>query len=329
MYYLVAVVSAILLLQGSEPIQSSAPPPTTKPFTDFWNRLVEWWPSWVVAFLIMVGAYIISRILKWLVRKAVRRVSTQGHIDILLARGVSAVIMGIGFLLAIAQLGVSLSAALATVGLASLGVGFALKDILGNMFAGITLLIQHPFTIGDQVKIGNEEGVVENVRIRDTQILTYEGERVYVPNQSVYSNPIINYTSTPSLRIDTSIGMRYEEDIEKAKRLCLEVMKDTRGIVDQPEPMVLVQAEPESVNLIMRFWMDSDRNRRLNVQSDVLQQTIERFKAEGLTIPYPIRTLEFHQPVESAAEREGSEGGRQFGFTPESSGGEEEEKPTD
>ncbi|MCG2795606.1 MAG: mechanosensitive ion channel [Actinomycetia bacterium] len=267
-----------------------------QPFIAFWHKLTESGPEWLLALVIMVVAYLLSKLVRSLVEKAVGRVRTEGYVNILIARAASAVILGIGFLLAMSQVGMSLSAVMATVGFVSVGIGFALRDVLSNLFAGITLLVQHPFTIGDQVQIGGQEGVVENVRVRDTQILTYAGERVYVPNQTVYSSPIINYTSTPSLRIDVRVGVRYDEDLVKAKRILKRMMEGTTGILDQPEPAVLVEAESECVVLVMRFWMGSDRNRRLKAQSDVLELAIKAFNREGIIIPYPDRTVEFHQP---------------------------------
>jgi len=268
------------------------------PFVNLWHKIADYGPRWLVALVIMVVAYLLSRLVKSLVERAVGRVSTEGYINILIARGASAVVLGIGVLLALGEIGMSLSGALAAVGLASVGIGFALKDVLGNLFAGITLLIQHPFTIGDQVQIGGQEGVVENVRVRDTQMLTYSGERVYIPNQMVFENPIINFTSTPSLRLDVTVGVRYDEDLEKAKRILKRIMEGTTGVLEQPEPAVLVETESECVVLVMRFWMGSDRNRRLKVKSDVRELVIKAFNMEGITIPYPIRTVEFYQPKE-------------------------------
>ncbi|MBN1288754.1 MAG: mechanosensitive ion channel [Actinobacteria bacterium] len=274
----------------------------SQPFTDLWNKFIEAGPRYVMALAILVTAWLVSRLAKTLIKKSISRASTQGHIDILIARIVSGIILGIGFLLALGEIGISLSGLLAAVGLASLGIGFALQDILSNLFAGIILLLQHPFTIGDQVMIGQEEGTVENVRIRDTQILTYEGERVYIPNQMVFSNPIVNYTSTPSLRIDVRISIRYDADVDKARRLIKEVLKSKNGILEQPEPMILSEAEPEALILVARFWMGSDRNRRLNVQSEVLELIVKSFNSAGITIPYPIRTVEFLPNQEADAD---------------------------
>ncbi|MBK5093275.1 MAG: mechanosensitive ion channel [Actinobacteria bacterium] len=260
-----------------------------QPFVDLWNRIVKIGPEWLVALAIIVVAWILSRLIRKLVQKVVGRTSTEGHIDILIARGVEAVIIAIGVILALSEVGMSLSVAMAALGLMSVGIGFALKDILGNLLAGVILLVQHPFTIGDQVRVGEQEGTVENVRVRDTQVLTYDGERVFIPNQTVFNSPIINYTSTPTLRNDIRIGIKYAEDIEKARQIAVKILSTSVGTKNQPRPVVLVESEEEYVALILRFWVESDRNRNLKIRSDIVERLLEAFQADDIDFLHEVR----------------------------------------
>ena len=260
-----------------------------QPFVDLWNKIVRIGPRWLVALAILVVSWVLARLIRKLVQKIVGRTSTEGHIDILIARGVEAVIIGIGVIVALSEVGMSLSAAMATVGLASVGIGFALKDILGNLFAGVILLVQHPFTIGDQVRVGEQEGTVENVRVRDTQILSYDGERVFIPNQTVFNSPIINYTSTPTLRNDIRIGIKYAEDIEKARQIAVKILSTSVGTKNQPRPVVLVESEEEYVALILRFWVESDRNRNLKIRSDIVENLLQAFQADDIDFLHEVR----------------------------------------
>lgn len=253
-----------------------------QPFTDLWNKIKDTGPRWLVALAIVVFTYLVARLMGKLVQKAIGRTSTQGHVDILIGRAVSALILLLGAILALSEVGMSLSAALATLGLASVGIGFALQDILANLFAGVILLVQHPFTIGDQVRVGDQEGTVENVRVRDTQILTYDGMRVFIPNKTVFSSPIINYSSTPSLRTDLRFSLRYARDIEKARAAALGILAESPGVQQQPTPLVLVESEEKHVSLVLRFWRDSDRNRGLRLGSDVTERLLTRLTAEGI-----------------------------------------------
>ncbi len=256
--------------------------PVSQPFTDLWEKITETGPRWLVALAILVVAYLVAHIVGKLVQKAVGRTSTQGHIDILIGRGVSALILLIGVILALSEVGMSLSAAMATLGLATVGIGFALQDILSNLFAGVILLVQHPFTIGDQVRVGEQEGMVENVRVRDTQILTYDGERVFIPNRTVFNSPIINYSSTPTLRTDLRVAIKFASEIEKARAIAVNTLAGVGGVLEQPEPVVLVESEEEHVVLIMRFWRDSDRNRGLKLSSDITEKLLYEFQVAGI-----------------------------------------------
>lgn len=231
---------------------------------------------------ILVIAYLLAKIIGRLVQKAVGRTSTEGHVDILIARGASALAIIVGVMLALTEVGMSFGHALAAFGLASVGIGFALQDVLGNLFAGVILLVQHPFTIGDQIRVGDQEGFVENVRVRDTVILTYDGERVFIPNRTVFSNPIINYSSTPSLRTDIRIGLKYNDDIERARGIALHALASVPGVLEQPEPVVLVESEEEHVALVLRFWRESDRNRGLKTTSDITERLLARLRAAGI-----------------------------------------------
>lgn len=253
-----------------------------KPFVDLWHKIQGWWPKVLVAIIILVVAWLLSRLGRKLVQKTVERSSTQGHVDILIARGVSALILAAGVVLALWELGISIGAVLAAVGLASLGIGFALQDILSNLFAGVILLIQHPFTMGDQIRVGEQEGVVENVRVRDTQILTYDGERVFIPNRTVFNTPIINFTSTRTLRTDIRIGIKYASQVKEARDIAIKTLAAIPGVLKQPEPVVLVESQEEFVVVVLRFWRDSDRNRGLKLNSDITERVLGKFQAAGI-----------------------------------------------
>ena len=253
-----------------------------KPFVDLWQRIVTVGPKWLVALAIFAVAYLLARVARTLVRRGVGRTSTQGHVDILVAQAVAAIIIIGGLIVALAEVGMSLAGALAAVGLASLGISFALQDILSNLFAGVILLVQHPFTIGDQIRVGELEGMVENVRVRDTQMLTYAGERVFIPNRTVYTNPIINYSSTPSIRVELKLAIKYQKDIKAARRVAMNAISGAAGVLEQPEPTLLVEPDDEHVDLVARFWTESDRNYSARVKSDVIERLLQSLSAAGI-----------------------------------------------
>ncbi len=259
-------------------------------FVEIWQKMVQLGPKWVVAIAIMLVTWACARLVRRAVQRIVSKTSTQGHVDILISRGASGIIIAMGVVLALSILGMSLSAALATIGLASVGIGFAMQDILSNFFAGIILLLQHPFTIGDQVRLGDLEGVVENIRVRDTQILTYGGERIFIPNKNVFSGPIINYTSTQTLRVDVPVKIKHAEDLDLAKKTARGVLRGFPGVMKQPSPLVLVKSESKEIELVLRFWIDSDRNRSQRLCSDVTEAVLNEFREKGIATIHEPRT---------------------------------------
>ena len=254
----------------------------SQPFTDLWHKITSDGPKLLIALAILVIAWVLAKLVGKLVQKAVGRTSTQGHVDILLGRGASALLLIVGAMIALSEIGMNFSHALAAFGFASVGIGFALKDVLGNLFAGVILLIQHPFTIGDQIRLSDQEGMVENIRVRDTQLLTYDGQRVFVPNMTVFSSPIVNYTSTPNLRRDVHFTILYAADIEQSRKVALGVLATNPAVLPQPEPVVLVECEDEFVELVLRFWTDSDRNRGMKLCSEVLERLMTELQAAGV-----------------------------------------------
>jgi len=240
-------------------------------FTDLWHKITNVGPKWLVALAILIIAWLLAKLVRWLVQKAISRTSTQGHVDILIARGAAALVFLAGIVVALSEIGMSFSAALAALGLASVGIGFALQGVLSNLFAGIVLLVQHPFTIGDQIRVGEQEGVVENIRVRDTQILSYAGERIFIPNKTVFDLPIINYASTSTLRIDLRVQLPEDADVRSSRDKALKVLESTEGVLQQPQPVVLIDPEKDALVMVLRFWADSDRNREKKLTSAVME----------------------------------------------------------
>lgn len=261
------------------PMQSAGVASVGQAFTDLWHKIANVGPKWLVALVILVITFIVAHFVRKLVQKAVGRASRQGNVDLLIARGASVLVWLLGIILALSEIGMSFTAALAALGLASVGIGFALQGVLSNLFAGVILLIQHPFVIGDQIRVGEQEGVVENIRVRDTQVLTYGGERVFIPNKTVFDSPIINFSSTSTLRFDLRVKVPCDADVGKAREIATKVLEGSSGVLPQPQPIVLLEPDKENVILVLRFWADSDRNRELKLKSAIMESLEGELKA--------------------------------------------------
>ncbi len=185
-------------------------------------------------------------------------------------------------------------------GITSVAIGFAFKDILQNFFAGILILWRQPFTVGDQIQSRNFEGVVEEINMRSTRIKTYDGERVILPNGDVYVNPIVVLTAYPRRRLKFSVGIGYPDSIEQARAAIHKTLKDTDGVLNDPAPAVyLTELAGSSVNFTVYFWVESHQANALAVSDRVATGIKLSLDRAGIDMPYPHTVLLFHNQTGS------------------------------
>jgi len=181
----------------------------------------------------------------------------------------------------------SFAALLASFGVA---IGMALSGNLQNFAGGIIILFLKPYKVGDWVEAQGTAGTVQAIQIFHTILLTADGKIIYVPNGSMSSGTIMNFTQTPTRRVEWVIGVEYGEDVEKARKVLLEVIQADERIQKDPEPVVWVgELNNSSVDLVVRCWTDNAD------YWDVLFQNREkiynRFNAEGISFPFPQVTV--------------------------------------
>ncbi|MEA5511151.1 mechanosensitive ion channel family protein [Crocosphaera sp. UHCC 0190] len=188
--------------------------------------------------------------------------------------------------------GLRLGDVIATLGLSSVAIGFAFQDIFKNFLAGILLLLQEPFRINDQIIVGEYEGTVESINIRTTQIRTYQGERVLLPNSTVFTNAVQVRTAFNFRRTDLGVGVDYNTSLPQAKAILLKTIYDVNGVLENPEPEVdLVNFGDSSIDLVLRYWTAPFQADVRRIQSQVIMAIKQSFDRANINIPYPIRTV--------------------------------------
>jgi small conductance mechanosensitive channel len=250
----------------------------------------------VIFVVVLVALYYVSkRLFKRGVRRAMESrdinetvislsVSVAEAVALIIALAASATIAGFEVVLAAFA---TLSAALA------LAIGFAAQDLISNFVSGIFILRDEPFHVGDWIEWNDMEGVVRDIRLRTTRVETFDNEVITVPNSHLASNAIKNPVANDQLRLPFLFGIGYEDDIEYAKDLILEEAEQTDGILDEPEPsVILTELGGSYVGLVGRVWIDDPaRGGYVNVRSDFVQAVKERFDREGIDMPYPYTEL--------------------------------------
>ncbi|MEA3342441.1 MAG: mechanosensitive ion channel [Chloroflexota bacterium] len=184
-------------------------------------------------------------------------------------------------------------------GIGSVAVGFAFRNVFENFLAGFLLLLSEPFQIGDQITVGDFEGTVENIETRATTIRTYDGRRVVIPNANLFTKSVTVNTAFDKRRSEYKVGIGYSDDIGQATVLILEAIASVEDICDDPAPDVLVAELADfSVNIRARWWTDSQRANVLAVQSNVITAIKSRLLENGIDLPFPTQQVLFHNQTE-------------------------------
>ncbi len=247
----------------------------------------------------LIGVIIVA-IATWLVAKGVRYSAfhwaqkTEGDhsTEVLIGRLGYGGVWIVGTVIALGVWGIDFATMLGALGLTSVAIGFSLKDVLSNYISGVILLSARPFRIGDQVVINGYEGTIIQVQLRSTTLKTYDGRMIYIPNQEVFQASITNNTAAKYLRSSFIVGIDYEANIAEARQVILEAVSHLAIVQPDPHPEVLVnELAASTVNLEIRFWVDSHRAGFLETTSLVAQKVKEALQTQNIEMPTEIYTL--------------------------------------
>ena len=204
-------------------------------------------------------------------------------------------VLGTLFACLVAFPGLRLGDIIATLGLGSVAIGFAFQDIVKNFLAGIILLIEEPFRIGDEVVINDYQGKVENISIRTTQIRTYEGEKILLPNATVFTDAVKVRTAYVSRRTDLGVGVDYNTPLPEAAKILNKTIKRVEGVLTNPAPEIdLVNFGDSSIDFFVRYWTYPEQKEVRHVQTRAIIAIKKAFDEADINIPYPIRTLYYY-----------------------------------
>ncbi|MCK5439409.1 MAG: mechanosensitive ion channel family protein [Gemmatimonadetes bacterium] len=254
---------------------------------------------WIVALSLPISAFVSSALRVFEEKVAPK---TESRLDDtalpLLNRIVRGLVVGLGVLIALTFLGINITPVLAGAGVMGLGVSLAAKDTLSNLIAGLLLIIDRPFQVGDRIELWNAPtetgswGDVIEIGLRATKIRNPDNLIIVVPNNEIMRRDIINYTASgPHIRLRIPFGIAYDADAERAKKLVLEAAIKIEGVMADPEPVVITRGFGESsVNLELRVWITQARDRRAigDAVGDRIKKT---FDEHGIEIPFPRRDI--------------------------------------
>lgn len=252
-----------------------------------------------LAALLVIGLFwAIAALVRWLMRLIFRRIIADLTIENLIKQIAYYAVWTLGVIVALDAFGFDPQTVATGLGLTSLALGFALKDILSNFVSGILILVLRPFELGDQIIVGETEGNVERIDLRATQLRTYDGRVVLVPNAELFTSRIINNTAFPVRRSRVSLAIGYDSDLQKVITVAREATQMTEGVLADPPASVRIQElGTDDIMAEVRFWTDSRRSDFVATTSAVRTAIVLALKEAGISLPDPdVRILTFRHP---------------------------------
>ena len=210
----------------------------------------------------------------------------------------------VAFLLALNFAGISakLSALIAAIGITGIVLGFAAQTVVSNFISGVFMYFDRPLQIGDAVKVENVGGVVEDLRILSTRIRSWDGTLVRIPNEKLFNSNIVNLMRYPARRVDVSVGISYDSDVEKALDVIKKTLDDIPLVLAEPEPVVYVDDLADSAVVIsIRAWAPSEK--WFEVRKEILEKVKKALDGAGIEIPFPQRVNWFAEELRVKLEK--------------------------
>ncbi len=224
-----------------------------------------------------------------IIHKVLQHYGLNASIEQLLKNILSVLLLVLGLASVMAQFGFDIVSLVAGLGIAGLAVGFAAQSTLANFIAGITILLEQSFQVGDWVNINGNEGRVVVIALRTTHVLTRDNITVIIPNSNVASSEVTNITSKNFIRFDIRARIAFEDDIDKAREQILQVLTETEVVLSRPETSATIAEIGEyGIFFIVRFWVKPASVARMPKIKEDLQENIKRaFDAANISTPYP------------------------------------------
>ncbi len=261
------------------------------------DSLVALMPNLVVALLIVTIAWVIARFASRMTERLARKASARNAIARLLGTVTALAVIGVGLFIALGvlKLDKTVTSLLAGAGVVGLAIGFAAQNMTANFLSGTVISLRRPYKEGDLIETADHFGTVDRIELRVTRLRTPQGQIVLVPNKDILESPLVNYSELGVRRVDVGVGVSYGDSLEKAKQVALAAVED----LPQRDPERDVELFYEefgssSINFVLRFWIPFERQPQyLAARSEAIQRIKQAFDDHDISIPFPIRTLDF------------------------------------
>ncbi|GAA0191380.1 small-conductance mechanosensitive channel MscS [Fulvivirga kasyanovii] len=261
------------------------------------EALIVMLPNLVIAILVIVIAYIISKIVSNILSRVLHRLMQNESVITLIRSITSFLIVVVGLMIALGVLNLdkTVTSVLAGVGVIGLALGFAFQDAASNLISGVIMAVQSPINVGDIIESNDVFGTVKEIGLRATIIYDPKGQDVVIPNRLIFQNPYKHYTINGNRRIDLECGISYGDDLDKVEEISVAAIKKIPYLqAGKSVEFFYQEFGDSSINFVVRYWVNFKRQPDyLQAQSDGIKNLKKAYDQNGITIPFPIRTLDF------------------------------------
>jgi small conductance mechanosensitive channel len=266
--------------------------------TEIWDQIQPLITLYGLKILAAIVILIVGRIIAGIVRSILWRASKSSKTDTTVMTFIGNIayvaVFAFAVIAALGRLGVETASFIAVIGAAGLAVGLAFQGSLSNFAAGFLMIIFRPFKVGDFVEAGGTKGVVKEIQVFTTTIMTLDNKKVIVPNSKLTGDNIINYTAEDKRRVDLVVGVSYGDDIDKVKRVLNDVVTENSKVLKEPAPQIaLLEMADSSVNFVCRPWVNTTDY--WDVFFGLNEEIKKRFDKEDISIPFPQRDVHLFQ----------------------------------
>ena len=257
----------------------------------FFNFFIAATPKLLTALLIFVLSLYFARLISNFLKRLLQKRRAPAGVVQLLGELALWSIMVAGIITALQQF-VDVTAFLAGLGILGFTVGFALQDIMKNFAAGVILLLQQPFHVGETIGVKGFDGTVLAIDLRSTEMKATDGRIVILPNADVLANPIINYSRANQRRVELSLNLPHASQPDKVRQIILDAIESVPGFVAEPAPVIVFSSlSDNAMELNVNFWVDVTKNDPFHAKDDVLLKVMSAFSEQGIEIPHPVQAV--------------------------------------
>jgi len=267
-------------------------------------------PILLIALVVLFVTWLVNKLIYKILRSSLRSLRLRTSIIELLNKLVYITVWFIGLLVAAVIVFPDFTPAklLTVVGLSSIAIGFAFKDIFENFLAGILILLREPFQLGDFIECEGMEGFVEDINIRDTNIRRVDGQRIVLPNAMLFKNPVKVRTDLDRRRITIMCGVAYGEDVDKAREVIHKAVDKLESVDSDKKVQIFAQAfGASSIDFEVTWWTGSSPLEIRQSRDEVVASVKRALDDAGIEIPFPYRTLTFKEPLKTITSKNESD----------------------